>query len=110
MRWDHLRLDDELAGAPGPGGDTGDTSGPACGTGCGGGAGHDAGTAAPLPLFGRGTVTRTFDTPGFRGMTFFEVQAKSIVNRVPESSRMPFRWTINAYRGCQHACFLLLCP
>jgi DNA repair photolyase len=37
-------------------------------------------------------------------MTFYEVQAKSIVNRVPESSRMPFRWTINPYRGCQHAC------
>ena len=37
-------------------------------------------------------------------MTFYEVQAKSIVNRVPEASRMPFRWTINPYRGCQHAC------
>jgi len=49
-------------------------------------------------------VARTFDTPGFRGMTFFEVQAKSVVNRVPEASRMPFRWTINPYRGCQHSC------
>jgi DNA repair photolyase len=38
-------------------------------------------------------------------MTFFEIQAKSIVNRVPAASRMPFRWTINPYRGCQHACF-----
>jgi DNA repair photolyase len=56
------------------------------------------------PLFARGAVTRTFDTPGFRGMTFYEVQAKSIVSRVPESSRMSFRWTINPYRGCQHAC------
>ena len=57
-----------------------------------------------LPLIERGAVTRTFDTPGFRGMTFFEVQANSVVNRVPEASRMPFRWTINPYRGCQHAC------
>ncbi|MBO0820372.1 MAG: Rv2578c family radical SAM protein [Nocardiopsaceae bacterium] len=48
--------------------------------------------------------TRTFDTPGFRGMTFYEIQAKSIVSRVPEASRMPFTWTINPYRGCQHAC------
>jgi len=37
-------------------------------------------------------------------MTFYEVHAKSVVNRVPEASRMPFRWTINPYRGCQHAC------
>jgi len=26
------------------------------------------------------------------------------VNKVPEASRMPFRYTINAYRGCSHAC------
>jgi hypothetical protein len=36
-----------------------------------------------LPLIERGAVARTFDTPGFRGMTFYEVQAKSVVNRVP---------------------------
>src|SRR5205814_1002926 len=30
--------------------------------------------------------------------------ARSILNRVPEQSRMPFRWTINPYRGCSHAC------
>jgi hypothetical protein len=66
---------------------------------------------ADLVLFGRReAVARTFDTPGFRGITFFEVHAKSIINRVPEASRMPFRWTINPYRGCSHACFLLLCP
>ncbi len=56
------------------------------------------------PLIERGAIARTFDTPGFRGMTFYEVQARSIVNRVPESSRMAFSWTINPYRGCQHAC------
>ncbi|MDQ2815448.1 MAG: Rv2578c family radical SAM protein [Actinomycetota bacterium] len=88
MRWDNLRLDD-----PGP-------------------AARETGGARPaagrpdtvLPLIERGAVVRTFDTPGFRGMTFFEVQARSVVNRVPEASRMPFRWTINPYRGCQHAC------
>jgi DNA repair photolyase len=41
-------------------------------------------------------------------MTFFEVQARSVVNRVPEASRMPFKWTINPYRGCQHACVYCL--
>jgi len=37
-------------------------------------------------------------------MTFHEVQAKSIINRVPSASRVPFEWTINPYRGCGHAC------
>jgi DNA repair photolyase len=62
--------------------------------------------AAPsqAALFGREAVARTFDTPGFRGMTFYEVHARSIINKVPEKSRMPFRWTINPYRGCGHAC------
>ena len=33
-----------------------------------------------------------------------EIQAKSIINRVPGESQVPFRWTINPYRGCSHAC------
>jgi DNA repair photolyase len=84
MRWDNLRIDstaeaDEGTGSPGA-------------------------SYRPLPLIERGAVARTFDTPGFRGMTFYEVQAKSIVSRVPDASQVPFRWTINPYRGCQHAC------
>ena len=55
-------------------------------------------------LFGTGTVTRRFDTPEFAGITFHEVRARSIVNRVPGASRMPFEWTVNPYRGCSHAC------
>jgi DNA repair photolyase len=51
-----------------------------------------------------GATVRTFDTPGFRDMTFYEVRAKSIINRVPGASRVPFEWTINPYRGCSHAC------
>src|SRR4051794_9973031 len=35
---------------------------------------------------------------------FYEVRAKSALNQVPKASRMPFRWTINPYRGCTHAC------
>ncbi|GAB7041908.1 MULTISPECIES: Rv2578c family radical SAM protein [Catenuloplanes] len=60
--------------------------------------------APPLPLALPSAVVRTFDTPGFAGMTFYEVRAKSIINRVPGSSRVPFEWTINPYRGCGHAC------
>jgi DNA repair photolyase len=59
---------------------------------------------ATLPLALPDAVVRTFDTPGYAGMTFFEVRAKSIINRVPGSSRVPFEWTINPYRGCSHAC------
>jgi DNA repair photolyase len=57
-----------------------------------------------LPLALPGAVTRTFDRPGFAGITFYEIQAKSIINKVPGTSRVPFQWTINPYRGCSHAC------
>jgi hypothetical protein len=60
--------------------------------------------APPLPLALPGATVRTFDTPGFSGMTFFEIRAKSIINKVPGASRVPFEWTINPYRGCSHAC------
>src|ERR687898_234051 len=46
---------------------------------------------------------RTFDTPHFRGIEFIEVEAKSIINKVP-GNYLPFNWTINPYRGCSHAC------
>jgi DNA repair photolyase len=39
-----------------------------------------------------------------REVEYLHVRAKRIVNKVPEASRMPFRYTINAYRGCAHAC------
>jgi DNA repair photolyase len=40
----------------------------------------------------------------FRNMEFLHVNARTIINEVPNASRMPFRFTINAYRGCSHAC------
>ena len=46
---------------------------------------------------------RHFDTPEFRGITFIESEAKSIINKVP-GNFLPFNWTINPYRGCTHAC------
>jgi DNA repair photolyase len=57
-----------------------------------------------LPLFDAPATVRTFDSPEFRDITFYEVEAKSVLNRVPAASRMPFQWTINVYRGCSHAC------
>jgi len=59
-------------------------------------------TAAPLlPMAG---LLRSISTPEFAGITFHEVTAKSVLNKVPPQSTMPFGWTINPYRGCSHAC------
>ena len=79
MRWDSLRLE------PGGSGDRPDMG-------------------RPPALFGADAVARTFETPGFRGITFYQVHARSIINRVPPASRMAFQWTINPYRGCSHGC------
>ncbi len=49
-------------------------------------------------------VVRHFEAPDAIPTRFYEVRAKSILNRVPAASRMPFRWTINTFRGCTHAC------
>ena len=57
-----------------------------------------------LPGYEDGAVVRTFDAPEALDTRFYEVNARSALNRVPERSRMPFRWTINPYRGCTHAC------
>src|SRR5690348_1756946 len=59
---------------------------------------------ARLPGYREEAVVRHFDAPEAIETRFYEVRAKSILNRVPESSQVPFRWTINVYRGCTHAC------
>jgi DNA repair photolyase len=59
---------------------------------------------AQLPGYRDDAVVRHFEAPGGIKTRFYEVRAKSILNRVPEASQMPFRWTINPYRGCSHAC------
>jgi DNA repair photolyase len=35
---------------------------------------------------------------------YLEDTCKTALNRVPEASRVPFRWTVNPYRGCTHSC------
>ena len=47
---------------------------------------------------------RVVGTGAYRSLTFHEVQSKTLINRVSETSHVPFRYTINAYRGCSHAC------
>ena len=59
---------------------------------------------ARLPGYREEAVVRHFDAPEAIETRFYEVRAKSILNHVPPASQMPFRWTINPYRGCTHAC------
>ena len=64
--------------------------------------GEDDGTR--LPGYRDPAVVRRFEAPEALDMRFYEIHARSVINRVPNASRMPFRWTINPYRGCSHAC------
>lgn len=62
------------------------------------------GTAPTLPGLALSGLVRSVRTPEFAGVTFHEVAARSALNRVPDASRVPFRWTVNPMRGCTHAC------
>src|SRR4051794_19843909 len=74
MRWDNLRID------------------------------HGSEEEARLAGYRDPAVIRRFDAPEAMDLRFYEVRAKSALNRVPKASQMPFRWTVNPYRGCTHAC------
>ncbi len=61
-------------------------------------------TAPPAPSSTGAWPERHVGTGEYRGLEFLHVNARSIINTVPASSRMSFKYTINAYRGCSHAC------
>jgi DNA repair photolyase len=63
-----------------------------------------AGDEGALPGLERIGLVRSVRVPQFEGMTFHEVLCKSALNKVPAASNLPFRFTVNAYRGCSHAC------
>jgi DNA repair photolyase len=63
-----------------------------------------------LPGYRDPVAVRRFQAPEALDARFYEVHAKSVLNRVPEKSRMPFRWTVNPYRGCAHACTYCVGP
>ncbi|WP_350588643.1 hypothetical protein, partial [Psychrobacter sp. 78a-MNA-CIBAN-0178] len=74
VRWENLRIDTpqtDDANAPLP----------------------PPGEALPLPGYRDPAPVRRFDAPEALDTRFYEVRAKSVLNRVPEQSRMPFRWT-----------------
>ena len=57
-----------------------------------------------LPGLERVGLVRSVRVPNFDGITFHEVLCKSALNKIPEAANLPFRYTVNAYRGCSHAC------
>lgn len=57
-----------------------------------------------LPGLQRIGLLRSVHHPQFEGITFHEVLCKSALNKVPDGSALPFRYTVNGYRGCSHAC------
>jgi DNA repair photolyase len=58
-----------------------------------------------LALFGVEELTAAESGTGrMSGLEFLHVTSRRILNRIPDQSRLPFRWTINVYRGCSHAC------
>jgi DNA repair photolyase len=60
---------------------------------------------APPALFpDERELERHVGTGAYQGLEFLHVNARTIINTVPASSRMPFRHTINVFRGCSHAC------
>ena len=61
----------------------------------------DGGVLPGLALSG---LLRSVRPPDFAGVTFHEVAAKTALNRIPEASAVPFRWSVNPMRGCLHAC------
>jgi DNA repair photolyase len=64
----------------------------------------DAEPQATLPGYREPATVRHFDAPEALDTRFYEVRSKSVLNKVPAASKMPFRWTVNPYRGCSHAC------
>ena len=57
-----------------------------------------------LPGLARIGLVRSVQAPQFDGMTFHEVLCKSALNKIPDAAALPFRYTVNGYRGCSHAC------
>src|ERR1700712_181245 len=57
-----------------------------------------------LPGLQRIGLVRSVRVPQFEGITFHEVLCKSARNKWPNAAALPFRYTVNGYRGCSHGC------
>ncbi len=66
--------------------------------------GQKDGATPQQALPGLPGLVRSVRTPEFADVVFHEVHAKSVLNKVAGASPMPFKWTVNPYRGCTHGC------
>jgi DNA repair photolyase len=66
---------------------------------------HGSGIAQPASrLLGMARLVASSESAGAkRGTEYYFLPARSIVNSC-QSERVPFRWTINPYRGCEFGC------
>jgi DNA repair photolyase len=66
---------------------------------------HVLGEEIDRQLVERGD-TDTDGTPKLRKVerTVFRDTTRTIINRVERTSDVPFDWTVNPYRGCEHGC------
>ena len=55
-----------------------------------------------LAMFGR--AHRRVGKGEYRGLEFLEVETKKLITKTPGGPRYGFAYSINAYRGCSHAC------
>ncbi len=81
-----------------------DTMGPCPSPWRSGGSGADDDGGQPMLFAEEELVDRHVGIGEYRGLEFLHVNARRVINEVPAGSQMPFRYTINAYRGCSHAC------
>ncbi|WP_051470910.1 hypothetical protein [Patulibacter minatonensis] len=65
---------------------------------------------AQLPGMKDPAIVRRFDAPEALDTRFYEIEAKTVLNKVPARTDLPFGWTVNPYRGCSHACTYCLDP
>ena len=71
---------------------------------CGGTARASAVDDGALPGCSASASSAASAHPQFDGITFHEVLCKSAINKIPDAAMLPFRYTVNGYRGCSHAC------
>ena len=56
------------------------------------------------PALFNAVIERKVGRGAYRGLEFLLVESRTVINRVPNRGVLPFTYTINAYRGCSHAC------
>ena len=97
VRWERQSVNPRDDATPESGADSGAESGAE--------GGPESGAEAALPGLGRlSGLLRTVAVADFPGVRLHEVASRRGLNAVPAASRVPFRWTVNPYRGCTHAC------